>query len=298
MLGCLAVPGHTQADGQARAIAQPPNGQTGKVDQDARPLPDIPTLIREVAVNQRAEEKISKDYIYHEVQTARQTDGHGGIKKSETREFDVFWIDGVPVRRMTAKDGRPLSANELKKQDERIDQDVAKAKTRRAKANAQGKQTGHRGEEDIPPSRFLELGSFTNARRVALNGRDTIAVDYAGDPKAKTRNRAEDVVKDLEGTVWVDEKDRILVQVEGHFVNSFKVGAGLLVNIQKGTSFSMQMKKVNGEVWLPAVMSGHGAMRALVFFSFNGEGTIVDSDYRKFKATSTILPGMKIPAQQ
>jgi hypothetical protein len=267
-------------------------------DQEAKPLPDIPALMREVAANQRAEEKISKDYLYHKVQIARESDGHGGIKKTETREFDVFWVGGVPVRRMTKKDGRELSADEQKKENEEIDKAVAKAKERRAKADAEGKETDPRGEEEIPPSRFLELGSFTNARRVTLDGRDTIAVDYAGDPKAKTRNRAEEVVRDLVGTVWVDEEDRMLVKAEGHFVNSFKIGAGLVVNIQKGTSFAMQMKKVNGEVWLPEVMSGHGAMRALLFFSFNGDGKIVDSDYRKFKATSTILPGMSVPVSQ
>ncbi len=30
----------------------------------------------------------------------------------------------------------------------------------------------------------------------------------------------------------------------------------------------------------------------MLFFSFNGNIRVVDSDYRKFKATSTILPGM------
>ncbi len=54
---------------------------------------------------------------------------------------------------------------------------------------------------------------------------DTIAVDYAGDPKAKTRNRAEDVIRDMAGTAWVDEQDRVLTRVEGHFVNTFKIGS-------------------------------------------------------------------------
>jgi hypothetical protein len=141
-------------------------------------------------------------------------------------------------------------------------------------------------------SRLLELGSFTNPRRVQLNGRDTIAVDFAGDPKAKTRNRFEDVIRDMAGTAWVDEQDRMLVKAQGHFVNNFKVGGGMVVNIQKGTGFSMEQRKVNNEVWLPAMVEGNGAARALLFFHFNGNLRAVESDYRKFKATSTILPGV------
>ena len=265
-----------------------------KLDKEEleRPLPDIPALMRAVPVNQRKSEAIEKDYLYRSVQTEEETDGHGGVKKTETREYDIFWVSGVPVHRLTKKDGKELSAEEQKKESERIDKEAAKAKERRAKADEKGTETGPRGEELVTVSRLLELGSFTNARRVQLNGRDTIAVDYAGDPKAKTKNRFEEVIRDLAGTAWVDEQDQMLVKAQGHFLNDFKVGAGMVVSIKKGTSFSMEQRKLNDEVWLPAFVEGHGSARALLFFRFNGSFRAVQSDYRKFKATSTILPGM------
>jgi hypothetical protein len=279
----------------AQTSAAPKGGQetaTTKLDETERPLPDIPALMQAVEVNQRKSEAIEKDYLYRSVQTEQETDGHGGVKKTETREYDVFWVNGVPVHRLTRKNGQELSPEEQKKESERIDKVSAKARERRAKADAKGTETGPRGEDLVTVSRLLELGSFTNARRVQLNGRDTIAVDYSGDPKAKTKNRFEEVIRDLAGTAWVDEQDRILVKAQGHFLNNFKVAGGMLVNIQKGTSFSMEQRKVNDEVWLPAVAEGTGAARMLLFFNFNGSLRAVDSDYRKFKATSTILPGM------
>lgn len=259
---------------------------------EERPLPDIPTLMRKVETNQRASEKIEKDYLYKSVQTEQQSDGHGGVKKMEVKEYDVFWVEGVPVRRMTKKNGKELTAEEQKKESEEIDKEVAKAKQRRAKADANGKESSPRGDDEITVSRLLELGSFTNPRRVQMNGRDTIAVDFAGDPKAKTRNRGEDVIRDLVGTAWVDEQDGVLVKVQGHFLNNFKIGGGIVANIQKGTSFGMEQRKINDEVWLPAMIEGQGSARALLFFSFNGSLQAVESEYRKFKATSTILPGM------
>jgi hypothetical protein len=280
----------------AQTPAVPTTGQepavTRAVDEAERPLPDIPTLMRAVEANQRTSEAIQKDYLYRSVVTEEESNGHGGVKKSETNEYDVFWVEGVPVHRMTRKNGKELSADEQKKASEQIDKEVAKAKERRAKADAKGKETNPRGDEEITVSRLLELGSFTNARRVQLNGRETITVDFAGDPKAKTRNRAEDVIRNLVGTAWVDEQDKVLVKLQGHFLNTFKIGAGLVVNIQKGTSFGMEQRKVNDEVWLPALWEGHGAARAFLLFSFNGSIRGVESDYRKFKATSTILPGM------
>lgn len=259
--------------------------------KDTQPLPEISQLMHEVETRQKAAEKIQKDYLYRASERVVELDGHGSVKKARTREYDSFWTEGVPVHRLTKKDGRVLSPEEQKKEAERIDKVVAKAREKRAKAEAKGKETDPYGNEEVTVSRFLELGSFTSARRVTLNGRKTIAVDYAGDPKAKTRNRMENVIRDMAGTVWVDEEDRALARVEGRFLNTFKIGAGLVVNIQKGTNFSLEQRKINDEVWLPAQIDGHGAARAFLFFSFNGSFQEIDSDYRKFKVTTTILPG-------
>jgi len=265
-------------------------GQTGLVPTSEKPLPDIADLMHAVETNQRAAEAIEKDYLYRSTVTEQQLDPHGGLKKTETMEYEIFWENGVPVGRLLKKNGRELNADEQKKENERIDKDSEKAKERREKADESGKESDARGHELMTASRALELGSFTNPRRVQLDGRDTIVADYAGDPKAKTRNRFEEVVRDMTGTVWVDEQDRVLVKAEGHFVNNFKIGGGLLANIQKGTSFSMEQRKVNGEVWLPARFEGQGSARALLFVSFNGRLQAVESDYKKFKATSTIVP--------
>jgi hypothetical protein len=298
-VGLIAKGGSASIYGEARAIdwqaSQQKTSQTiagPETSGPERPLPDILALMRSVEVNQRASEVIEKNYLYRSVVTDQQLDGHGGLKKTETAEYEVFWSEGVPVHRLVKKNGKELSADEQKKESERIDKDAGKAKERRAKADEKGKESDARGNELMTASRTLELGSFTNVQRIKMNGRDTILADYAGDSKAKTRTRFEDVVKDLMGTVWIDEQDGVLVKAEGHFVNNFKIGGGLVVNIQKGTSFSAEWRKVNNEVWLPAGVKGQGSAHALLFFGLNGRLQAVDSDYRKFKATSTIMPRM------
>jgi hypothetical protein len=253
--------------------------------------------MHEVEEHERTAEAVQKNYLYHAVDTVQELDGHGRVKKTQTEEFDRFWVEGVPIQKLTKKDGKELSPREQRKEDERIDKEVAKAKERLAKADAKGKATDPEGHDEVTVSRLLELGSFSNARRVMLNGRSTIAVDYSGDPKAKTRNRLEGVIRDMAGTVWVDEEDRAIARLEGHFFNTFKIGAGLLVNIQKGTSFSLEQRKVNDEVWLPVEADGHGSARMLLLFKFNGTFREVDSGYRKFKVSSTILPGMGKPVE-
>jgi hypothetical protein len=267
--------------------AQDAPGQQGD-----RPLPDVAALILSVEANQRTAESVRKDYLYHSVQTEQEVDGSGKVKKTTSREYDSFWLNGVPVNKLVKKDGKELTPDEQRKESERIDKEVAKAREKKEKGDEKGKETSPRGDDMITASRILELGTFTNPRRITLDGRDTIVVDYAGDPKAKTRNRGEEVIRDLVGTVWIDEQDKVIRKSEGHFLNAFKVGGGLVANIRKDSSFAMEQKKVNGEVWLPAKIEGQGAIRILLFANFNGSMQVQMSDYRKFKATSTILPGV------
>ena len=252
-----------------------------------RPLPDIAALMHDVEVHQKAAEAIIKDYTYTSSVTQVELDSHGNLKKSESEEADVFFVDGIRVERTTKKNGQALTLEEQKKEKERVDKHIAKARERRAK-----KEPGHE-EDTVSFARFLELGAFSNERRVMLRGRSTIALDYTGDPKAKTHNPLEGAIHELAGTVWVDEQDHALSRVEGHFANNFKIGGGLLVNVAKGTSFEADSNLVNGEVWLPSRFSGQGSARMLLLFNMNGRAFGSNSNYRKFKASSTILPGIQ-----
>jgi len=259
-----------------------------------KPLPAIGPLLLEVEKNQDAAEKMQRDYTYHVHVEQQELDGKGGVKKTTLIDSESVTIDGVRVDRVVARDGKPLTPEEAKKESDKIDKDVAKDKERRAKAESSGKATDAEGHDELTVSRILQLGTFSNPRRVMLNDRPTIVADYAGDPNAKTKNRFETMFRDLIGTVWIDEQDRALVQVQGHFLNDFKIGGGLIADVKKDSSFSAKMTKVNGEVWLPEEFAGQGKIRVLLFAGFNGRLKLVTSDYRKFRASATIVGGGQV----
>ena len=256
------------------------------------PIPDIATLMHDVEHNQRASEDLRKHYFYRATTRTEETDNKGRIKRTETRVNEIFTREGVVVSRLIEKDGKPLSEKEAQKEDERIEKDIEKAIKKREKLQNEGKPTNGNGEDVLTISRILALGTFTNPRRQMFHGRPTIVVDYAGDRNAKTRNRLEDVFKLLAGTIWIDEQTRALVRGEGHVTDNFHVGGGLLVNVHEGFRFSFEQTYVNNEVWLPSVVEGEGSARMFLFFKIQGRLRTTFSNYRKFNASSTILPGV------
>lgn len=252
-------------------------------------LPDIRQLLLDVERNEKAFEEKKKDYTYHVHLEEQELDGKGNLKKTKITDSESLSIDGVRVDRVVARDGKPLTPDETKKESERIDKEVARDRERRTKLESKGKETDSNGEEEITASRILELGTFSNPRRIDFHGRPTIIADYTGDPNAKTHNAAEAAFRDLVGVVWVDEQDHVLVRAQGNFIHDYKIGGGLIADIKKDSHFEAEFTKINDEAWLPTVVDGQGKMRFLLVAGFNGRLHLETSDYRKFRATSTIV---------
>ena len=255
-----------------------------------QPLPPIQQLLLDAERNQKAAEAANKDYTYHVHLDPQEVDHTGNVKKTITIDSESLTIDGVRVDRIVARDNKPLTSDEAQKESDHIDKEVAKAKERREKRASQGKDSDSRGDEILTVSRILELGTFSNPRRVDLNGRHTIVLDYAGDPNAKTHNESEKVFRDLVGTAWIDEQDLILVRGQGHFPHDFKIGGGLVLNIHQGFSFDFNATHITDNIWLPATIDAQGSARILLFDGINGHFHLATSDYRKFHTNSTIIP--------
>lgn len=267
----------------AVAVAVAAGCRAQSPENSGKPLPEVVALMREVEAHQKATEALEQNYLFHSFIIERNLDSHGNLKKSQTEDSEIFYVAGARIRRVLKKDGKDLTPDEQEKERRHIDKEIAKAKEEQSRAK-------NNERDQVTLSQFLTLGSFSNARRVILNGRDTIAIDFTGNPKAKPETRFQGAIREMEGTLWVDEQDRAMRKLEGHFLHDFKVGGGLLADVKQGTTFAAEWTKINGEVWLPSAFTGRGDMRVLLFVSLHGSLQATNSSYRKFKATSTVVP--------
>ncbi|MGA8940764.1 MAG: hypothetical protein WB439_16495 [Acidobacteriaceae bacterium] len=280
---CLA-----SAAATAQQVTTPATDKPSPSAQDLS-AQDISQLLHDVEQHQKDAEAARRDYTWHVHLELQQYSRNGNLKKTTTTDAESVSIDGVRINRTVAHDGKPLTPEEAQKESRRIDKEVARAKSRRERLASRGQPSDSRGDPIIPVSRILELGAFTNPRRVLLNNRRTIVLDYVGDPHAKTHNESEGIIRDLVGTVWIDQQDRVLVRGQGHFLHDFKIGGGLILNIHQGLTFDFRTARITGNVWLPSTIDGQGSARILLFDSVNGHFHLVASNYRRFHTSSTII---------
>jgi len=152
----------------------------------------------------------------------------------------------------------------------------------------QKEDEGKHSENEITAETFLRISRFENPRRVSFKDRTAITFDFSGNPDAKTHGMAENALKKVSGTVWIDEESRQLVRMEAKLDEPFKIGGGLLASVQKGSSFVFEQAFVNGEIWLPIYAEANVVGRMLLFKGIREHSISRFSDYRKFRVASKI----------
>ena len=127
------------------------------------------------------------------------------------------------------------------------------------------------------------MSNFTHPHWGQFRQHEVIVFDFAPNPDYRPRNRTEDLLHKLVGTLWVDDKARQVVRLEAHLSDAFKLGGGLLASVRKGASLVIEQARTNDEVWLPSYVEAHFSARLLLLASALGDYTSRFSDYKKFR---------------
>lgn len=249
------------------------------------PLPDVPTLIKQVEEHQHKLDQLRENYTYREVVVTRQLDKKGNVKKTETEENEVFFVNGHEIHRTVKRDGKDLSAGDQKKEQEKVEKEVEKA--------AKTPIDPSPDKDEIKISSLLQLMKVSHPRREQMDGRSIIAFDFTGDPHAKGHNKEENAAKKLSGTIWIDEKDREVRRMTARFDDNFHLGFGLF-SIGKGSAFTFDQKLVNNELWLPTSAQAHFIAHAIGIIGYRADISMTDDDYKKFHTDATQQPGATV----
>jgi hypothetical protein len=260
---------------------------------DQRPLPDIPALLRDIARNQQVLEDLRQLYTCHLSEEEDKTDSDGNVKSRTMKDYDVFYIGEEQVLHLLAKDGKPLTGDEKKSEDDKFNEQYDKLKKKQAELAADPKKKAKQEEEDEAQlSDFLRAELFTNPRRQVFRGHDVIAFDVNGNPDYKPKKRIDSIIQKLSGTMWVDEQAREIVRLEARFVEGVKIGGGLVASLAKGSNFVFEQERINDEVWLPSYAEVHFSGR-IVFVKLKQNAIDHYSDYKKFRSGAAL--GATIP---
>jgi len=248
-------------------------------------LPDLKAFFKEIDENQKAIDKIKENYAGTRTEEETEFENDGKVKKRELKEYTFFYLNGDEISTLVKKEGKPLSAEEQKKENEKTQKEIENLQKRQAKKEAKEekeKEEGKDNGEDVGIETFLRACQFVNPRHERFRGQDVLVFDFEPNPDFKAHKLEEKVVQKLAGVVWIDEKAHDVARLEAYFVGDMKFAGGLVANLQKGTSFILEQQFINNEVWLPTYNEAHIGARFLLVKGFKINEVTRYFDYKRF----------------
>ncbi len=260
-------------------------GADGKLSQE-----QMRQLFRVVADKDIENDMRQRDYTYIDREVENKLDGKGQTKSTEVRTYEILEIYGEQVRRLTEKDDKPLDPKEAAKEEEKIQKIIDKRKNesdeerrKREEKEVKEREEGRKFVREIADAYNFKLVGTEN-----VGGRESWVIDGEPRPGFEPHMKESKFLSKFHGRVWIDKGDLQLAKMDIEAIDTVSVG-WVLARIHKGTRVMLEQTRVNDEVWLPRHVTFKVDARVALFKGFNVDGDQEYRDYKRFRASSTIV---------
>ena len=195
--------------------------------------------------------------------------------------------------RLISRNDKPLSEKELQEKDNSHDKKLREheRKLQREgtdeKARRLAKEAEEQRKEEEIKKELFQLYDISMVGREVIDGHPTIDLAFQPRPKYKPRSREATILMKVAGHAWFEEDDHELVRIRCELIDTFSIGLGMLVRLNKGTTGSFERRRVNDEIWLPAEIRFAGSARILLLKGVRMDMISEYSDYKKYTVSSS-----------
>ena len=259
----------------------------------------IKDLIRASADHDLENNRKVRDYTYTQRTETRTLDGSGNVKKTESETDEIMILYGEQLEKKIAKDDKPLSDKDARKEEEKIQKFIDKRKNE--SDNDRQKRLAEREKEREQGRQFVrevaDAYNFTFAGVEPIDGHDTYVIDC--DPRAgfQPHMKESKYLSKFRARLWIDAAESQLVKVDAQAIDTVSWGL-FLARFHKGSRVVFEQTRVNDDVWLPKHLQANIDARLAVFASVRVAIDSIYSDYKKFRADTTIVPGSAQPVTE
>jgi hypothetical protein len=247
---------------------------------NSAPLPNANEILQRALANERKLADERERYECRVTYTDIETDSSGKAKKNNTEVKDKFFVNGIAIERTFQKNGKDLTPEETKKEDDRVMKETLKFSDQATAKKEKDKQ--NQSTEDI-----LEAMMLANGHRVQVNGRSVLFYDIQPNPRFAAKNTLQRLAQVMQGKLSVDEQTGVVLDMDVKSVADLKVGGGLVANLHKGFWLHIHNHAEPDGVWLTDLAEGTGDARTALFLHPYFRFKEVTDNCHLYSATAT-----------
>jgi len=250
--------------------------------QDAR------KIVEKTVNRDRRNYRELQSWTYKVSDRIEKIDRSGRTKDVETTLDEVLYLGGKPYIHALEKNGKPLPPKDAAKEQAKLDKATAEAsRLTEEERQKRERETEKQREKDremlqyLPDAyRFMLLGGDVINGRAAWRIRAEPAPHYSG--------KYGFLLKNLEGTLWIDKEDDQFVKGDIHAIKGFSIGL-FLASVAEGSRLYFENIRLSDGLWVSHRAGFEGSARVLIRHIRENE-ELQFSDFRKFQTDSRIVP--------
>jgi hypothetical protein len=231
-----------------------------------------------------------KDYTWIARQTDRDLDSRGNVKSEKTDEWETVVLYGEPHRRMLVRDGKPLSPEDQRKEQERLDKAVAKLEREspEQRAHREAKYEKQREDDRDFLREVPDLFEFKLLGDQQIDGHDVWVISATPKPGAHPKRGDAKPLLKIQAKIWIDKAEYQWVRLEAETTATISFGL-FIARLSPGAKLVFEQTRVNDEVWLPKREVVSGAGRVGLVKKIAAEQEVTWNNYRKFQVDSKVV---------
>jgi len=203
------------------------------------------------------------------------------IKSKGIDRSRVIPLAGTPFERLIGKNGKPLSADAEKREEQRFE------KIQVQRNNELKGPHDNRVRKWKEETRFLEEApeafDFKLLPDVEVNGRPTYVIEAKPKPGFVPKQDRSKMFEKIEAKAWVDKEDLQIVKLEADTLDPVSIG-WVLARIARGTHMELEQMRLDDGIWVLKRLSIEGRAKVLLVDNKQLDETVVYSDYKLLPA--------------
>jgi hypothetical protein len=184
-------------------------------------------------------------YTYVERDEDRRLDSDGAVRSDDVDVSRTILVNGVPFEQLLERNGKPPSAEEERKQKDKLDKlkrETEEQRTERLRNQLEG--------DTLLVQEVPKAFDFQLVGEEVVNGRPAYVLQATPHPGYHGQGKYGKMFSKVEGKLWVDKQDLGWVKVDGQVIQPFSMGLFLL-RLLRGSQIKMELTRLDDGIWLP-----------------------------------------------
>jgi hypothetical protein len=193
-----------------------------------------------------------REYASRKHVDEKQLDTDGSVRSETTKTYDDVVIDGILIRKLVAKDGKPLSPSEAQKEEERVNriatsrkQETSSERTKRLNEEERKRIKSHEFSQEV-----YDAFEFRLVGEDQIEGRKNWVIEATPAPGYEPKEMRAKIFPHLKGKVWIDEQDYLWTKAEAFAIDPFTVGFGIIAKLEQGAHLYFDQTRSPDGIWL------------------------------------------------